>query len=72
MNERSLIPLMLDGRAHQVPAGTTLAELVVSLGHAPQDATTALNGRFVPRDARAASLLQPGDAVLLFQPIVGG
>jgi sulfur carrier protein len=31
-----------------------------------------LNGRFVPRDARAGTPLSDGDVVLLFQPIVGG
>jgi sulfur carrier protein len=67
-----LIPLPLDGGEHRVPAGTTLAGLVTSLGHAPQDVTTALNGVHVARDARSTCLLQPGDAVLLFQPIVGG
>lgn len=72
MSESTLIQLMLDGRAHVAPEGTTLAGLVASLGHAPQSVTTALNGVFVARDARVTCLLQPGDAVLLFQPIVGG
>jgi sulfur carrier protein len=55
-----------------VPAGTTLAALVATLGHAPDKVTTALNGLFVRRDQREACLLQPGDAVLLFKPIEGG
>ncbi len=66
------IELMLDGRPHSVPAHTTLATLVATLGHAPEQVTTAVNGVFVRRDQRAACQLQPGDAVLLFQPIVGG
>jgi sulfur carrier protein len=66
------IELLLDGRSHSVPAHTTLATLVASLGHAPEKVTTAVNGVFVRRDQRAACQLQPGDAVLLFQPIVGG
>ncbi|HEX6704750.1 MAG TPA: sulfur carrier protein ThiS [Albitalea sp.] len=66
------IELLLDNRPHRVAAGTTLAVLVGQLGHQPRDVGTALNGRFVPRDERAASVLQAGDAVLLFQPIVGG
>ncbi len=61
----------LDGRPHAVPPGTTLAELVGALGHAPEAVTTAVNGAFVARGARAL-VLQPGDAVVLFQPIVGG
>jgi sulfur carrier protein len=46
--------------------------LVESLGHAPNKVSTAVNGLFVARGLRQACLLQTGDAVLLFQPIVGG
>lgn len=72
MKEHESIGLLLDGRPHEVPAGTTLAALIASLGHAPDKVTTAVNGQFVRRDHRDACKLQPGDAVLLFQPIVGG
>jgi len=67
-----LVAITLDGRAHEAPAGSTLAALVASLGRAPHDVATAVNGTFVARAERAARALQPGDAVLLFQPIVGG
>jgi len=70
--EKEAIPLLLDGKPHSVPADTTLAALVATLGHAPDKVSTALNGEFVRRDRRDACLLQPGDAVLLFQPITGG
>lgn len=66
------IALQLDGRPHSVPGGTTLATLVDRLGHAPEKVSTAVNGLFVPRHQRDACMLQPGDAVLLFQPITGG
>ena len=72
MKEVEAIELTLDGRPRSVPADTTLAGLVATLGHAPDKVTTALNGLFVPRDQRDAYLLQPGDAVLLFRPIEGG
>ncbi len=72
MKEDDAIALVLDGRPHPVPAGTTLAGLVGALGHAPNKVTTAVNGLFVARSQRDACLLQPGDAVLLFQPIEGG
>jgi len=68
----NLIDLQLDNRPHRVPTGTTLDALVAQLGHEPRDVGTAVNGRFVPRGGRAACTLQAGDAVLLFQPIVGG
>jgi sulfur carrier protein len=70
--EAEAIALLLDGRPYSAPAGTTLAALVATLGHAPDKVTTAVNGMFVGRGQRDACLLQPGDAVLLFQPITGG
>jgi len=66
------ITVLLDGQAHVVAGATTLAMLIASLGHAPTAVTTAVNGRFVPRAQRDALVLREGDAVLLFQPIVGG
>jgi sulfur carrier protein ThiS len=38
----------------------------------PLACATAVNGHFVPREARAVTLLQPGDAVTTFRAIVGG
>jgi sulfur carrier protein len=64
------IEILLDGALRHV-APCTLAELIAQLGHAPEGVGTALNGRFVPRGQRDQAL-QPGDAVLLFKPIVGG
>jgi sulfur carrier protein len=72
MNAPSLITVQLDGRPHALPSGSTLAALIASLGHAPEAVGSAVNGLFVPRGRRAACVLQAGDAVLLFQPIVGG
>ena len=66
------ITLQLDGYPHPVPPGTTLAQLIEQLGHVPEAVSTAVNGDFVARNARAARVLGEGDAVLLFQPIVGG
>jgi sulfur carrier protein len=72
MNAAATLCVLLDGQPHALPEGTTLAALVASLAHANTAVTTAVNGRFVPRAERADLVLQPGDAVLLFQPIVGG
>jgi len=72
MNTSDVIALTLDGKPYEVPAATTLAGLVESLGHAPEKVSTAVNGLFVPRGQRQARVMQQGDAVLLFQPIVGG
>jgi sulfur carrier protein len=72
MDEADLIDVLLDGRSYSVPGATTLAALVESLGHQQDKVTTAVNGLFVRRDARHDCMLQPGDAVLMFQPITGG
>jgi sulfur carrier protein len=66
------IGIRLDGAPLSLPGGTTLADLIAQLGHSPQAVGTAVNGEFVARGARANRVLAEGDAVLLFQPIVGG
>jgi sulfur carrier protein len=71
MNADSLT-IFLDGEPHAVPSGTTLQVLVADVGHTTQAVSTAINGDFVPRAQRASRVLIAGDAVLLFQPIVGG
>ena len=68
----STVTIQVDGHARDVAPGTTLAQLVEQLGHAPQGVSTAVNGEFVARGQRAQRTLGEGDAVLLFQPIVGG
>ncbi|WP_051236610.1 sulfur carrier protein ThiS [Ottowia thiooxydans] len=67
----SVITIQLDGQARKVPNGSTLAQLVASLGHDEKAVSTAVNGDFVARTLRHY-VLSEGDAVLLFQPIVGG
>lgn len=64
--------IQLDGAPHALPAGSTLADVVAQLGHAPDAVSAAVNGAFVARAARSGCVLREGDAVLLFQPIVGG
>ena len=64
--------ILLDGQPRQVSQDCSLQQLMEELGLQPADAATAVNGRFVPRAARADQRLQPGDSVLLFRAIVGG
>ena len=64
--------IALDGKPHTVATGTTLAHLISALGHAPNAVSSAVNGQFVARSQREGYALQPDDAILLFQPIVGG
>lgn len=66
------ITVQLNGEPRELPAGSTLADLIAALGQAPEAQATAVNGDFVPRTLRAARTLHDGDQVLCFQPIVGG
>jgi sulfur carrier protein len=52
--------------------GLDVATLLQRQGQAADAVATALNGHFVPRDARPHTLLQPGDQLTVFQAIVGG
>ena len=71
MNDAT-INVSLDGEMQQIRPATPLAELLRGLSLKPESVATALNGQFVAREARAQALLQDGDQVLLFKPIVGG
>jgi sulfur carrier protein len=66
------ITIHFDEHPLQVPAGTTLAALLERQQRAPESVATAVNGLFVPRDARPGTVLGHGDQILLFKPIVGG
>jgi sulfur carrier protein len=66
------LQITINGEPRTVPERATLADLVSVLGEAPQSLATAVNGDFVPRNAREGTLLREGDAVFTFQPITGG
>jgi sulfur carrier protein len=53
-------------------ADLSVAVLLADLGRASDAVATALNGVFVPRVRREATLIQPGDELTLIQPITGG
>lgn len=61
----------VDGQERCVSAGTTLEQVLADAGDAAAF-STAVNGEFVARAARAARVLADGDEVLLFRPITGG
>lgn len=62
--------LTVNGQAH-APA-PDLAALIEQLGLAGTPVATALNGRFVPATARAATPLAEGDRVEVLAPMQGG
>lgn len=62
----------LDGQRLPLPPGLSLADLLAHRGVAAHAVATAVNQRFVPRAARAATVLQDGDRITTFEPITGG
>ena len=64
-------PILLNGEPTETSA-RTLAELVAGQGFAAASVATAVNGAFVPREARAATLLTGGDKVEIVAPRQGG
>jgi sulfur carrier protein len=68
----AMLQVCVNGRAQELPAACTLADLIERLGHAPDAFATAVNGEFVARDRRSALFLRRGDNVNCFQVIVGG
>ena len=64
--------LHFNDRALPCPDGLTLAALLSSEGVPADRVATAVYARFVPREARAATPLRPGDTVTTFEAIVGG
>jgi sulfur carrier protein len=64
--------ILVNGQPRAVPEGCTLHALLEMDRTGAQAVATAVNGEFVPRDARAAHALHDGDAVTFFEPITGG
>lgn len=63
--------ITINGTKTEVQA-TTLADLLVELGHGSAKLATAVNEDFVPAAARADTVLDPGDRVEIVAPRQGG
>jgi sulfur carrier protein len=51
---------------------STLAELLLRLAYENTTVATAVDGEFVPRAARGATILNPGMSIDIVTPIQGG
>lgn len=63
--------IQVNAEPRDIVAGT-LAAALDELGLTSPAIATALNGTFIPRDARAATPLNPGDRVEVLSPMQGG
>jgi len=66
------VSVSVNGETRTLREGTSLAQLLVRLGHEPESVAIAVNGDFVPRASRCNRVLRNGDQVACFKPIVGG
>ena len=66
------ICITVNGERQPWSAALSVTDVVQSRGEVPEAVATALNGVFIARAQREPTLLQPGDALTLFKPIVGG
>lgn len=63
--------LTINGERRELDAAT-VAEALAALDMGDARVATALNGDFVPADARADTALSPGDALEIVAPMQGG
>lgn len=55
-----------------VPEGATLTDALKLKDIKPQGIATALNGRVIPADRRAAAVLTDGDKIVIIKAFYGG
>lgn len=64
--------ITLNGEPHDLPADTTITDLLAELGHAERRVAVEVNREIVPRGRHATHVLRPGDTVELVQAMGGG
>lgn len=66
------LKIQVNGAAHEVEDGTTVADLVAAHDLDPAQVAVELNRELVARDARADRVLTEGDRVELVTLVGGG
>ena len=64
--------VLVNGSRHPWRLGLTVADVLAERGTDDAAVATAVNTRFVPRNARTETPLWPDDRVVVFGAIVGG
>jgi len=67
-----VMELIINGEAAQAPSGLTLLELLAQRNLKAQDVVVERNLALVPRDAFAATVLEPGDSLEILHFVGGG
>ena len=67
-----MIRIVVNGEPHEIPAGTTVAELVVRLGLGDRRVAVERNREVVPRASHADTALADGDRLELVTFVGGG
>jgi sulfur carrier protein len=66
------VEIRVNGAARVVPAGCTLAAMLVEAGQDPRWVVAEVNGEVLPRDRFGETELKDGDRVELVRPVAGG
>lgn len=72
MDASAHIEVSVNGSGREVPAQTTVAELITLLGLGGRRVAVELNHEVVPRSAHAAHTLKAGDRLEIIHAIGGG
>jgi sulfur carrier protein len=67
-----VVLVVLNGEPHQLPAGSTLLDLVAGLGRDPRTVAVERNGEIVRRADYAATPLAAGDRLEVVHFVQGG
>jgi thiamine biosynthesis protein ThiS len=67
-----IIAIVVNGKARQLPAGTTVAGLIGELGLGGQRVAVERNRDVVPRAEHASTVLADGDRIELVTFVGGG
>lgn len=68
----TLLRLQLNGEPYEVPAGSTLLDLVAGLGRDPRTVAVERNGGIVRRADYGATQLEEGDRLEVVHFVQGG
>lgn len=66
------VRVTVNGEPREVPAATTVADLLENLGRHPRTVAVEHNGAILPRHAYPATALQPGDRLEIVGFVQGG